>query len=243
MECRPDIVIHLASFFLAKHTAGDISALIKSNILLPTQLLEAMDLAGCKLFLNTGTSWQHFESESFNPLNLYAASKQAFEAMLHFYESACGFKSITLKLFDTYGPMDQRPKLFSLLRSAARSGQALNMTPGYQLIDLVYISDVVDAFLASIKHLYNGTESAAFAVSSGQPVILRSLVKTYERAVGKKVDVSWGALPYRPREVMTPWKGHTVPGWQPRITLEKGIALMESDASISGLLSDQRSAS
>ena len=76
---RPDVVFHLASLFLAQHNSQQIVPLIESNVLLGVQVLEAMSSAGVKLLVNTGTSWQHFHSGSFRPVNLYAATKQAFE--------------------------------------------------------------------------------------------------------------------------------------------------------------------
>ena len=106
---QPDVVFHIASLFLAQHKPEDVARLVESNLNFPTQLLEAMSQLGMTQFINTGTSWQHYQNEGYNPVNLYAASKQAFEAMLAYYVEAKNFKSITLKLFDTYGPGDNRP--------------------------------------------------------------------------------------------------------------------------------------
>lgn len=44
----------------------------------------------------------------------------------------------------------------------------------------------------------------------------------------KSVPVTFGARPYRDREVMRPWtKGVRLPGWTPRVALEDGIRRME----------------
>ena len=50
-DTKPDIVIHLASLFLASHTPADIDSLIDSNIRLGTRLLEAMEKAGIAMNL------------------------------------------------------------------------------------------------------------------------------------------------------------------------------------------------
>jgi nucleoside-diphosphate-sugar epimerase len=145
-ESRPDTIFHLASLFLSQHQPRDITALIQSNITFGTHLVEAAVVNGCFQFINTGTSWQHYENEDYNPVNLYAATKQAFEDILKYYVEAHGVKVITLKLFDTYGPDDPRPKLMNLLKRAAETGETLEMSPGEQLIDLVHVDDVVEAF-------------------------------------------------------------------------------------------------
>lgn len=234
---QPEVVIHVASLFLAQHKPEDVARLIDSNLNFPTHLLEAMSQLGIKRLINTGTSWQHYQNEAYNPVNLYAATKQAFEALLAYYVAAQGFKVITLKLFDTYGPGDTRPKLFSLLRKAARSGETLRMSPGEQLLDLVYIDDVLDAYLLAMARLPEVTKAECYAVSNPARLSLRNLVRIYGEAVGRPLNVEWAGLPYRPREVLELWKGYeVVPGWRARVALAEGIVHMEKNREVCGLL-------
>ncbi|MCF2584140.1 NAD-dependent epimerase/dehydratase family protein [Mitsuokella multacida] len=224
---HPNIVFHLASLYLPKHAYNDIPALIDSNITFGTQLLDAMVENGIYYFINTGTSWQHYKNEKYNPVNLYAASKQAFLAMQKYYEETTPLKVINLQLFDTYGPGDSRRKLFTLLKEASESGETLLMSPGDQLIDIVYIDDVVDAFLCAAKLLLSNNKkslSNTYAVSSGNPLKLRDLVQKFEDVSGRHISVKWGGRPYRIREVMRPWSiGNKIPGWHCKVTLEKGV--------------------
>jgi len=225
-ESNPTIVFHLASLFLAEHQLEDIEPLIKSNILFGTQLAEAMVTNGTYKMVNTGTSWQHYNNEDYNPVCIYAATKQAFEDILKFYIETTSLKVITLKLFDTYGPNDPRPKLFNLLKKVAEEQKPLAMSPGDQLIDLVYIDDVVEAFIIAAKMLLSDkvNKYEDYAVSSGKPIKLRDLVVLYEKIIGKKLRIEWGGRPYREREVMVPWnKGKVLPGWNAKIGLEEGI--------------------
>lgn len=222
----PDVVFHLASLFLSQHRPDDIERLIQSNLLFATQLLEAMQLAGCSRLVNTGTSWQHYHNSDYSPVNLYAATKQAFEAILHYYLETTPLRAITLKLFDTYGPGDQRPKLFSMLHKVAIEMQPHAMSPGEQLIDLVYVDDVIAAFMLAAERLLNSRveRHEQYPVSSGKPLPLRELVACYEKVLGKELPIEWGARPYRPREVMIPWnRGEALPGWQPKVSLEDGL--------------------
>jgi nucleoside-diphosphate-sugar epimerase len=221
-------VFHLASLFLAQHQPQDVDALILSNVLFSTQLAEAMVANGVRHMVNTGTSWQHFDNQDYNPVNLYAATKQAFEDILAYYADAGMLKVVTLALFDTYGPNDPRRKLVALLRDLARTGQALAMSPGEQLIDLVHIDDVVDAFLLAAQRLPSQpTAYARYGVSSGAPMTLRAFVGVFERVAGTSLAIEWGGRPYRPREVMTPWQAPAMEGWQARIRLEDGLRAIE----------------
>jgi len=225
-KARPDIVFHLASLFLAQHGPEDIMPLIQSNILLGTQLLEAMATSNVVNLVNTGTSWQHFNNEDYNPVCLYAATKQAFESMLTYYVETQALKVVTLKLFDTYGPNDARRKLFYFLHTVASKQNSFLMSPGEQLVDLVYIDDIVKAFAVAAKRLQVGKvkKSESYEISSGKPLKLKKIVDIYGKVTGKHLSVTWGGIPYRNREVMVPWtKGKKLPGWTSKVTLEEGI--------------------
>ena len=222
----PSVIFHLASFFRAEHQPQEVAPMIESNLLFGTQLLEAATLCGVKNVVTAGTSWQNFIDGSYSPVCLYAATKQAFKDVAQYYVDAKGLKLITLKLFDTYGPNDIRKKLFFAIKNAAESGQPLLMSPGQQLIDMVYVDDVVAAFeLAGLRLISAQCASREeYMVSSGNLISLKELVGLIVKMSGVQVDIEWGGRPYRDREVMVPWcGGETLPGWVPKMSLEDGI--------------------
>ena len=225
---NPDIVYHLASLFISEHQSDDITRLIDSNIVLGVQLLESMDRLNIQNLINTGTSWQNFNGGTYDPVNLYAATKQAFEDILKYYTvSNKILKVITLKLFDTYGPGDKRGKIIPLLKQSIGSSNTIQLSPGDQFLDLVYIEDVVGAFVHAGSMLLSGkhhTPFSCYSVASGQPVKLKDLVLLIEKVCKCKVNVNLGGRPYRVREVMEVRVADKVlPGWRPRIELESGL--------------------
>lgn len=225
----PEAVFHLASLFLATHKPEDVERLIHSNLLFSTQVAEAMAACGVRRLVNTGTSWEHYEDADYNPVCLYAATKQAFAALLHYYVECHGLRVVTLKLFDTYGAGDTRPKVLNLLKRIALEGTSLGMSPGEQLVDLVYIDDVIDAFMLAYEQLADGSQQSAmeeYGVSCGAPLPLREIAALYAQVSGKPLAIDWGGRPYRDREVMVPWHSYrSVPGWQPKVDLATGLAL------------------
>jgi len=225
-QAKPDVVFHLASLFLSQHVSKDIDALIQSNVLFGNQLLEAMKVNEVSSLINTGTSWQHYDNDDYNPVCLYAATKQAFESLLEYYVQACGIKAITLKLFDTYGSDDPRPKLFHLLNKAATTGDPLDMSAGEQLIDLVHIDDVTEAYVIAAQRLLDVqvSQHESYAVSSGHPLPLKDMVQLFAEVTKQTIAVNWGVRQYRDREVMMPWnRGISLAGWYPRVSLAEGM--------------------
>ena len=224
---HPVTVFHLASLVVADHSTEDVESLVQSNILFGTQLLEAMTVAGVPVIVNTGTYWQHYEGREYSPVSLYAATKQAFQDILQFYCEACGLRAMTLELPDTYGPGDTRPKLFSLLGWAARTGEILQMSPGEQLLDLLHVDDVVHGYEVAADALLSGSlpSSSQYRLSSGSLVRLKDVVELYEKATGHTVNVAWGGRLYRVREVMEPRSPVPVlPGWNPSRSLATWLA-------------------
>lgn len=222
---KPHVVFHLASLFLAQHQPSNIQDLIASNLVFSTQLVEAMVANNIKYLINTGTSWQHHQNSEYNPTNLYAATKQAFECILTYYIEACGLKVTTLALFDTYGPNDPRPKLVHLLWKTGLTQNTLEMSPGEQLIDLVHVDDVVTAFLKAANQIQEQNEGhVSYGISSGKPIPLKELVSIFEEVTGINLPIIWGGRPYRVREVMLTWSNFAkLPNWSPLISLRSGI--------------------
>lgn len=222
-EKEADVVFHLASLFIAEHESNQINQLVDSNIKFGLHILEAMKESSTKQLINTGTSWQHYHTNEYNPVDLYAATKQAYESLIKYYTEAENIRCITLKLFDTYGETDTRPKLINLLHKFADENKQLNMSPGEQVLDLVHVDDVVKAYVKAYEYLcQQDVKHEDFGVGTGNPVTLKELINIFEEGTGKKIDVNWGGRSYRKREVMNIWNGYSVlPDWEATINIKK----------------------
>lgn len=224
---NPICTFHLASNFIAEHNSLQIDSLVSSNITFGLHLLEAMKEANVRTLINTGTSWQHFNNEEYNPVSLYAATKQAFESLIEYYVQAEDFKVITLKLFDTYGETDTRPKLINLLNQYAKDNTILKLSPGDQMINLVHIEDLCIAYKIAMElvvDLIKGTHQK-FVIKHCNSYSLKQVIGVFEKVSNKKLNILWGGRQYRKREVMQLWdKGEVLPNWNARISLDEGIS-------------------
>lgn len=225
-------IIHLASLYIAEHKSNQIRDLVLSNIYLGTVLLEACKMAQTKWFLNVGTIWQNYQaadlSGDYNPVNLYAASKQAFMDLAKYYTETSSLRFCTLKLCDTYGGNDTRRKVIALFRYMSENHIHLDMSPGEQKLDLLHISDVVNGFIQLAEMLNDDEEVATeYVLTSGKQISLKDLAHLYEIENKTKLDITWGGRPYRTREVMKPYEGNVLKNWKPMIGIEEGLRLFE----------------
>jgi nucleoside-diphosphate-sugar epimerase len=221
----PDSVFHLAATQLYEHSPADIDALLESNIRLGTQILEAMHLHGVGVFINTGTYWQNYTSRKYDPVSLYAACKKAFQDLIVYYRNVRKIKATTLLLTDTYGEEDIRKKILALLIDAAVTGKVLELTPGEQNIDLMHVSDVVNAFLYADKLLKSVSQyEEVYSVSSGRQVSIQQLARLVEKYTGEHINAKWGARSYHPMQIMTvSMIEPKLPNWHVSVSLEEGI--------------------
>lgn len=223
----PDVVFHLASCVIVDHDILTLKNLIDSNILFGTYLLEAMIKVGCKKIINAGSFWQHFNNEKNNPVNLYAATKSAFYEIINYYYHALDFQVVNLELFDTYGPGDSRRKIINLLLDSLIDKKFLELSPGLQKLNFVYVDDVVNAFLIAAEQLLCADKKQfyTFTVEGDEAVSLKEIVAEIEFVSGQKLPVSFGKRNYRDREVMTPWsKGVRLPSWKAKVSLREGLS-------------------
>lgn len=227
-EYKFDGVIHAASTVMVEHKLEQITSLLDSNILFGTYLLESSKMTNVKWFLNTGTFWQHYNNEAYNPVNLYSATKEAFEDIAKFYTQSSNLIFTTIKLNDTFGLNDSRDKIFNLWLKISRSGESLDMSGGEQIIDISFIDDIVSAYASMVENFrkdhadqYN---NQSFVVTNKERPTLRELSIIFEEVSGEKLFINWGARKYREREVMQPYSlGNSVPNWKQRFTLRDAI--------------------
>ena len=225
-RARPEVIFHLAGNYVADHAPEHVETLVRDNILLGTQVLEASRLAGIDRFINTGSYAQNYNSSGYRPLNLYAATKQAFEDVMAYYADAHGMGTTTLRLYYTYGPGDWRGKLMEAIRQAQISGAPLPLVPAEEALNIVYVSDVVTAFVRAADLLALAPEpvrGGVFAVRPEKPVTVGEVVTAFESVGGRPVKTEWGAYPLPKRRITKPWRGPLLPGWRAEVLLADGI--------------------
>jgi len=176
------------------------------------------------LVLNSSTYIQNFGGTSGRTVDSYGASKEKLSRFLEIESSQNRFRTLDLFFFTLYGVGDRSNHLVPLLIDAAVKGKQILLSPGDQLMNLLFIDDAIDNILQCI----NGTELTGYTknyVWSDEYFSVRELVEKIQYAIGKSIDCAWGAREYVGHEMMEPW---TIPMEQlPRFVaptnLETGI--------------------
>lgn len=228
-----DGVVHLATLYFANHMPQDIKNLVDSNVYFGSALLEACKLNPPRFFINTLSAFVYANSKIYNPINLYAATKQAFYDICAYYTQVLPTTFSHLLLYDTYGNNDTRSKIFNLWHKIAKSGESLAMSAGEQRLDISHIFDVVSGYAVLIKLcLENRVSKNRIYTLENKRYTLRELAALFEKYTNSTLRIEWGVKPYRQNEIMEPISAkdsnllEKLPNWNPKISLEQGLKIL-----------------
>ena len=193
-----DIIVHLATLYKKFDHSNDVAEMVASNVSFPVELLETGVRKGVKGFINTGTFFEYdcsslpvCEDAKISPFNFYAKTKLAFESILSTYANQLNIK--TLRLFSPYGEKDNN-KLIPMVIQKALSNERIEFSDGFQKLDFIYASDIVNAYLKSIEKLdSNEAGYRVYNIGSGVAISVREIVSVIEQRLGKMINKKWGA--------------------------------------------------
>lgn len=232
---RPDAVVHLAARAGVRPSLEQPALYQRVNVEGTAVLLEAARRHAVQRFVFASSSSVYGAASRVPfseddpvraPISPYAASKIAGEALCHVYSHLYGMRIVCLRFFTVYGPR-QRPDL--AIRKFAESIAAGRPIPvfgdGSTGRDYTFIDDIVSGILAAVDH------DAAFDVfnlGNSSPVLLRDMITTLERVLGKQAIID--RQPLQPGDVPITFadisKARRLLGWTPATPLEEGIRRM-----------------
>ena len=214
---KVDIIIHCATNYGRKE--HDTLSLLEANLMLPLKLLQLGHAHGVTTFINTDTILD-------KRVSYYALSKSQFKDWLRTYSSDMVCINIALEHF--YGPNDDESKFVTYIINRILSGvERIDLTPGEQQRDFIYIDDVVKAFMKVITS--NPSEAGFYSYEVGTNIntSIRVFVEMVQRlACNTSTQLNFGGIAYRDNEVMNSFVDTSAIrrlGWAPEVTLEDGL--------------------
>jgi len=198
---------------------------VSSNLILPLSLLEVGKNFGIKKFINID-SYFNKGSQIYTALFNYSNSKRALNSWLEFHSK--DLSVVNLQVEHMYGPGDSSKKFVpQVLNAAKKSDLNFKLSPGQQILDFVYVSDVTSAIIAGLLN-FSTIGFHNLEVGTGIGTKLADFVKIAYESTGNQGYPKFGTIPYRQQEIMNStadlrtWPNNL---WQPTIKLTDGIAL------------------
>ena len=210
---RPDVIVNASNYYVPSPTELD-RVVMKNSILGVAETLgNWIKVFGTPVI--TFSTYFQFCPIELRPWSLYASLKQTARDLVISSAELAGSNLTDFILFDNYGGLP-RGKFIDLALSAAISKEPIKASGGLQLLNLSHIADLANAISFAILNVArsNSSEIKTFQLKSKETLSLREIIDTIESASKSRVNVLWGHIPYREREVFELWDvEHEVPDY------------------------------
>lgn len=157
------------------------------------------------------------------PATLYGASKASLQLVLESFARERGFSLAWGRIFFPYGPHQAGELLLPSVINHLLHREPVRCTPGDQVRDFMYVTDVADALVALLESDVEG----AVNIASGEPIAIRQLVTIVAEKLNGLDLVQFGALPVRvndpPLLVADVRRLTNEAGWRRRYPLGEGL--------------------
>lgn len=219
-----DYVFHFAGIPSIRPSLDTPTPYMETNVLGTERMLEAARYAKIKKFVYAASSACYGEADviptpetaDIKLQHPYGLTKHMGEmATLHWHE-CFGLPSVSMRMFDVYGPRIGASALRIFIRQKLASKDITVVGDGLQTRDFVYVTDVCRAYLAVAK---SDSVGEVFNVGTGDQQTVLDIVKL--------LDHPYIHIPKRANEPDVHCadisKIKSILGWEPLVSFEQGM--------------------
>jgi nucleoside-diphosphate-sugar epimerase len=176
------------------------------------------------LIINASTYIQNFEGVAGSTVDPYGAAKQELTKFLELESQEYSLRVLDLFLFTVYGPGDRQSHLVPTLIDGASSGAKIDLSPGFQLMNLIHIQDLVDNMVRALN-FNSPNRYVKHNLWNEDYFSVRELVSIIEKTTETEIHCNWGGLKYAGHEMFQPWPipMELFPGFKVKMSLQEGI--------------------
>jgi nucleoside-diphosphate-sugar epimerase len=226
-----EVIFHLAAMPGLTQSWTDFDGYWTCNALATQRLLEAVRRAAPRprrfVYASTSSVYGRFasgdESLPTRPVSPYGLTKLAGENLCRAYADAYGVPLVVLRYFSVYGPRQRPDMAYHRFITALLRGEPVTVCgDGQQVRGNTYIADCVAATVAAADALPGET----YNVGGGETATVWDIIRRLEALAGRRAVIT--RAPERPGDQRTTFadttKLRTHLGWEPRTTLDEGLA-------------------
>jgi nucleoside-diphosphate-sugar epimerase len=226
-----DYVVNLGGYINHELFKDGGRNLIDTHFTTIQNLVEVLPRSKLKRFVQIGSSDEYGnaptpqnEKMREQPISPYSLAKVASTHFLQMLNRTENFPAITLRLFLTYGPGQDKNRFLPQVIRGCLDDATFPTSAGEQLRDFCYVDDTVRAIMQALK-LPEAT-GQVINVASGNAVSIRTMIDKIRIYIGDGKP-KYGEVPYRAGENMTLYanvkKAERLLQWKTTTSLDDGI--------------------
>lgn len=192
-------IIHTATCYGRDNE--NITEIIAANYFLPLMLLENGVANGVCSFINADTFFNTAIKFTYNE-GSYVKTKKDFSDLAISKLKNTNTKFVNLKIEQMYGPGDSSKKFIPTIINDLKTKEKICFTSGHQRRDFVYVDDVANSFLQSIKNIKKCANIEEFGIGTGSSLSIREVSNKLKIILNSCAELKWGVLPLRKNEII-----------------------------------------
>ena len=227
-----EAVVHLAADTRVMDSIANPSTNFEANVIGSFRLLQAMKARGITRLVNASTGGAiignaqppvHEEMVP-RPMSPYGASKLAVEGYCSAFQHSFGFKPVSLRFANVYGPRSfHKGSVVAAFLKRVLDGQELKVYgDGSQTRDYVFTDDLCSGIVAALST----DKPGVYQLGTGRPTSLNELIAEIRKVV-YPLEVRVSHEPFRAGEVVHTYcdvtRAREVLGYNPVTTLAQGL--------------------
>lgn len=234
-----DVVVHLAALPRVQFSIEHPFETQEANVGGTLSVLEAMRRAGVKRIVYAASSSAYGDQEVMplvetlpaQPKSPYGLQKYVGELMLKLWHELHGLETVSLRFFNVYGPHLDPNGAYALVigRFLKQRTEGTPMTitgTGEQTRDFTHVSDIVDGIVRASVSIQVG-KGEVINLGAGRNITINRIAAL----IGGTVEhVAPRVEPMHTCADNT--KARTLLSWEPKVSIEDGIALLKKDFNI-----------
>lgn len=229
-------IIHLAAQAGVRYSSENHFIYQNVNVGGTLNLLELAHRFKCTNFIFTSSSSVYGNQQKVpfseddplsRPVSIYAATKQAGEALCYPYHHFYGININCVRLFTAYGPRgrpDMAPHIFTSKVLKNQKVKLFDKSPSQLSRDFTFISDIVDGIVKT--HEYEAGFQI-FNLGYGEPIRTVEFLAILEELTGKTAQIDYVGRQLGDMEITYAdiSKAKKELGFQPKINPKKGLEI------------------
>jgi len=229
-DFAPDTVFHMAALHFIPYCNAHPAEALDVNVLGLDTVLRAIGRAPLRTFVFPSSGaiygfgddlWA--EDAPARPDEIYGVSKWLGEQLVaRFHQDRPTLRTVTARLFNTYGPRETNPHVLPEIMKALAEGKPIEVGNLWPKRDLIFVTDTAAALVATAA---GGPGLKVFNVGTGRGTAIHEVLETLETITGHPLEIRQvpgrmrdgdGHLVSDPRKLMNT-------GWKPRYDIEAGL--------------------
>ncbi|MGB4441050.1 MAG: NAD-dependent 4,6-dehydratase LegB [Coriobacteriia bacterium] len=232
-----NVVLHLAALIGIPFSYHSPDSYVDTNVRGTLNVLQAARDLGLERVVVTSTS-EVYGTARYVPIDEahprqgqspYSATKIGADAMAESFYRSFGLPVVIARPFNTYGPRQSaRAVIPTIITQLLAGAESLKLGSLHPTRDLTYVTDTTAGFIALAEA--DDAVGRDINLGVGEEISIGDLAAAIMRIVGREVPILSDDARLRPalseveRLLSNNALAREVAGWQPRVSLEEGLA-------------------